>query len=476
MSVRIEHGDCREVLVGMEPSSVQCCITSPPYFGLRDYKLEPLVWGGEADCEHEWSARRYYREGGGSVGSHEAFSKPGPENAERLKRTRWREDTLCRRCGAWRGQLGLEPTPELYLAHIVECFRAVKRVLRKDGTLWLNMGDVYAATGKFGGGTQGERYSQVGAKARYGKGTWEPVPFGLKPKDLMLMPFEVARALRADGWWLRSDIIWAKPNPMPESVTDRPTQAYKHVFLFSRAERYFYDAEAVRERAIGCNAHDLTGQGYAAPGQTQQKGNREKGRTRGLPPRHSQYDSSARESLDDVGRGIGRNLRNVWEIATAPYPKAHFATFPPKLVEPMVKAGTSEKGCCPECGGPWIRETETEYRKNRPSAGNDPRSRSEDKQALGSPGGHHGWRGNNLLAETATVGWSPSCSCTNDDIRTINDAVSCTILDPFSGAGTVGLVADRLGRDAILIDSKAEYCEMARERVEADAGLFAGVT
>ena len=377
MSVRVEHGDCREILGNMEPDSVQCCITSPPYFGLRDYKLKPLVWGGKVDCGHEWGCKRRVKRSGGTQASTlgEASGGHAISDAARVASIErsFHEGSLgqfCRYCGAWRGQLGLEPTPELYVAHIVECFRAVKRVLRADGVLWLNMGDSFSAKSTHHGGNKlGPLDSKASLKNVKGrKCLWQD---SLKPKDLMLMPFEVAKALRADGWWLRSDIIWSKPNPMPESVTDRPTQAHEHVFLFAKSARYFYAAEAVKEateRPVGSRE------------------NVEKGVFQGKtcidPPREEAF-----RAIRDT-----RNLRNVWEIATAPYPDAHFATFPPKLVEPCIKAG-SHKGD--------------------------------------------------------------------------------TILDPFAGAGTVGLVADRLGRNAILIDQSQEYCEMAQKRVQADGGMFA---
>ncbi|KKL17419.1 hypothetical protein LCGC14_2485760, partial [marine sediment metagenome] len=444
MSVRVEHGDCREILGNMEPDSVQCCITSPPYFGLRDYKLKPLVWGGKVDCGHEWGCERRVKRSGGTQASTlgEASGGHAISDAARVASIErsFHKGSLgqfCRNCGAWRGQLGLEPTPEIYVAHIVECFRAVKRVLRADGVLWLNMGDSYASSppgtkrpsaseSSTLHGIKSEKYRATLDAGRGTKRDTSKIP-GLKPKDLLLMPFEVAKALRADGWWLRSDIIWSKPNPMPESVTDRPTQAHEHVFLFAKSARYFYDAEAVRERAIGCNAHDLTGQGYAAPGQTQQKGNRggrEKGRTRGLPPRHSQYDSSTRESLDDVGRGTGRNLRNVWEIATAPFPKAHFATFPTKLVEPMVKAGTSEKGCCPECGGPWVREIKNPQPPSAMRNRGDETKMAFHSRQLGGGQALQDWYD---AHPAETTGWHPSCKCAGNGA---GEPIPCTILDP----------------------------------------------
>lgn len=250
-------GDALETLRRLPDGRFQTCVTSPPYWGLRDYGVS--------------------------------------------------------------GQLGLEASPDEYVSALVAVFREVRRVLRDDGTLWLNLGDSYAGTGKSGGGAQGKRWETMGAASDVGKGTWKPPPPGLKPKDLVGIPWRVAFALQADGWWLRSDIIWHKPNPMPESVTDRPTKAHEYVFLLAKAESYFYDADAVREpMAFGSNGSTFT-----------------RGKT-----------AAAAEQLRPVGQGerqdnpLGRNRRSVWSIATRPFKGAHFATFPPALVEPCILAGS----------------------------------------------------------------------------------------------------------------------------------------
>jgi len=264
-------GDVRETLRQLPEASVQCVCTSPPYWGLRDYGIAPQVWGGLSDpaCRtagHVWEPTRWYTEASAGGSSGEAFSEPGPDNAERLKRARWREAANCSRCGAWQGALGLEPTPDLYVAHLVEVFREVWRVLRPDGTLWLNMGDCYASgssgapdfsppsfegAGRDGHG-KGE-YPRRGhrGKRQVGVGPNRYPLAGLKPKDLVGMPWRVALALQVDGWWLRRDIIWHKENPLPEAVTDRPTGSHEYVFLLARSERYFYDQDAIREPFSG---------------------------------------------------------------------------------------------------------------------------------------------------------------------------------------------------------------------------------
>ena len=306
MSVRILQGDCRDVLKTLPDGSVHCCVTSPPYFGLRDY--------GMSD------------------------------------------------------QIGLEQKPDAFVAELVAVFREVHRVLRYDGTLWLNLGDTYA-----GGGRGGNPSDSAFRKQATNAGSLvdrSPVPCGLKAKDLIGIPWRVAFALQADGWWLRQDIIWSKPNPMPESVTDRCTKAHEYVFLLSKSERYFYDIEAMQEPAnYG---------GFKDP--------------RAFDGKHR---DDARQDPKWDGKGAEtRNKRSVWTIATKPYSEAHFATMAPELAETCIKAG------CP-LGG--------------------------------------------------------------------------VVLDPFGGAGTTGLVADRLQRDALLIELNPAYAQIAEKRITGDAPLFAEV-
>jgi DNA modification methylase len=335
-SWKIRQGDVLDCLREMPAGSVRYCVTSPPYFGLRDYGLPPSKWGD-----------------------------------------------------GWEGCLGLEPTPDLFVTHCVETFGEVRRVLADDGTLWLNIGDSYA--GSWGAQSRGASDNgtstiegaekrggsplsgrQIMAAPKGGSRTGTIRAAGVKPKDLFGVPWTLAFALRADGWWLRSDVIWAKPNPMPESVTDRPTSAHEHLFLLAKSARYFYDADAIRE-----DAGDI-GRVNGRDGRTED----DRARPPGSNPR-----TLAR--LDYTERG--RNKRNVWEVATQPYAEAHFATFPPKLVQPCILAGS---------------------------------------------------------------------------------AAGDTILDPFAGAGTVGVVALRHGRSFIGIELSADYCAMARRRICDDAPLL----
>ena len=285
----------------------------------------------------------------------------------------------------------------------------------------------------------------------------------MKPKDLMMMPARVALALQADGWWLRSEIVWHKLNPMPESVRDRPTSAHEKIYLLTKSARYFYDADAVRTKAPKRDNNDR--QPASWPGSKQYNGQFGKARVdkqRGHDRRHAGFNDRWDAMSRDEQQTSGANLRNVWTIATHPFPDAHFATFPPALVEPCIQADTSEKGCCEQCGKPWVRLTEPAQGGSMGQSWHD----HSDDNMRGQRGTHCDGR---AYRRGRTRGWSPPCDC-------VVDTVPCTVLDPFGGAGTVGLVADRLGRDAILIDLNPDYADMARERIRNDAPLFAEVS
>ena len=432
-------GDAREVLASMEPDSVHCVVTSPPYWGLRDYGLEPVIWGGREGCLHVWGAEKVRvvgrNDSGASpssgVGFHgQAEGYGGSRNAS--------QGSTCSLCGAWRGTLGNEPQVEGYLAHLIEVFRAVKRVLRDDGTLWLNMGDSYAAhpgqrkTTDAAGPKQQTNTGSTAASSRHAE--------SLKPKDLIMMPARVALALQADGWWVRSDIIWHKPNPMPESVRDRPTSAHEHVFMLTKSARYYWDQEAVRE----------VGQEH--------KGRAGTFARNGAVSEHVLPNQAAAEHRSERTDRVpaGRNLRNVWTMATQPYPEAHFATFPERLPETCILAGTSERGVCPSCGAPWARVIEKGDLQEHPD-----RMNRNVRNVADYDGAGYATRGNTLglVRDTKTIDWRPTCDCP------AAPAIPATVLDPFAGSGTTGLVAARLGRRALLIDASLEYCDLARERI-----------
>ena len=400
MSVKILIGDVREQLREMPDESVHCVVTSPPYWGLRCYGVD--------------------------------------------------------------GQIGQEPTLGEHVEVMVEVFREVRRVLRKDGTVWLNYGDCYATQiGKGGNVPQTKHPNNSYPAAAPHRSVRQP---GLKPKDLCMMPARVALALQADGWWLRSEIIWVKPNPMPESITDRPTSSHEKIYLLARSERYYFDADAVKEpytdvsmaRLSQPNFDNQTG-GPKDPMTGNRSHKKALNNQREKLVRQEKWKTRY-EGWKDCEK-LGRNIRNVWTVATAPFPGAHFATFPPALIEPCIKAGTSEKGCCPECGAPWVREVERTPMEIRDA----PKSAARRAVNRTSPSGTM-----TKAPETRTLGWRPSCDCGLAE-------VPCTVLDIFGGAGTTGLVADRLKRNGILIELNPEYAAMARARIQADGGMFARV-
>ena len=317
-------GDALTELRKLPDESVNCCVTSPPYWGLRDYGT--AKWdGGDPDCDHK--AGRFER---GGLSSKQA-SNTGSCGDEATG--------ICPKCGASRidSQLGLERTPEEYVAKMVEVFREVRRVLRTDGTLWLNLGDSYAGgadktTGRADHGTSCPTTHLAGNS----KGAINPGPrttiqteTGLKPKDLVGIPWRVAFALQADGWYLRSDIIWAKPNPMPESVRDRCTKAHEYIFMLTKSARYWYDAEAIKEPNTPGTIHRLKSGGPVMP--------------IGSGPKQSQLGNNHGGPEFIITSGLA-NRRSVWTITTKPYAEAHFATFPPEIPELCIKAGCPKDG------------------------------------------------------------------------------------------------------------------------------------
>jgi DNA modification methylase len=420
VTVRIINADVMDGLAQLADESVHCVVTSPPYWGLRDYGAE--------------------------------------------------------------GQIGLEPTLAEHIDRLVQVFREVRRVLRQDGTLWLNYGDGYAGGGRGDGAD--------GSKQRTNAGSLLPpkkITDGLKPKDLLMMPERLALALQADGWWVRARIIWHKPNPMPESVTDRPTKSHEHIWLLSKAPRYYYDAASISETSCQTDERPQARRARALAeraGLTQDHldairavGVTDAGKAQVTQSGYGKNDPAVARLAAEAKAALGgyyrefliggsRNARDVWTIATEPFPDAHFATFPTELAERCIKAGTSEKGCCAECGAPWVRETKSEFipqqdvsreKGVRGHAGQKPMDASNSWD--GFPRG---------TTKRVTTGWRPSCTCNAD-------VVPCTVLDPFFGSGTTGLVADRLQRHAIGIELNPEYAAMAEKRIAREAGLFAEI-
>lgn len=450
MAVRIIQGHVLDRLRELPDESVHCVVTSPPYYGLRSYGTEPQVWGGDPTCEHVWhESERSFEQGNKRKPSDDGIAGRNRAGDKAVPVRIIASEGFCH-CGAWRGDLGLEPTPSLYLKHMVEVFREVRRVLRKDGTCWVNMGDSYhnLRTHKEGGQPPQSFYKdKQGQPKRHGqpevRGANRMASIaGLKEKDLMGMPWRLAFALQDDGWWLRSEITWCKRAPMPESVTDRPTSATEKIFVLAKSQKYFWDAIAVQEDA---ESDHPSGNGYKRES------------------RLTYTDKNGPRGNDQQWDGVGfkRNMRNFWLLGPEPFPEAHFATFVTEIPRRAILAGTSAKGVCPACGAPWVRQTKSSFHQTQ----------------CGTKGSHqkgldqsNGWsetpRGIN---QTETIGWRASCGC---DVFPL---VPGTVLDPFGGSGTTGLVADRLGRNAILIELNPEYAAMAERRLREDAGMFSDI-
>ena len=369
---RILQGDALTQLRALPDASVHCAVTSPPYYGLRDYCVD--------------------------------------------------------------GQIGLEPTVDAYVARLVEVFEEVRRVLRDDGTFWLNLGDSYAGSGK---GRNADGTHQEGGKQGTSKGTIDGKLSKthidtLKPKDLIGVPWRVAFARQAAGWWLRADIIWAKRAPMPESVTDRPTRSHEDIFLLTKRERYYYDAEAVKETG------STTSHGGGQPGE-----NRAATQLKGTARNNGNSGTLNAKTAIEMG---GRNQRDVWTLSPEPYPAAHFATFPTEIPRRAILAGTSERGCCPACGAPWERTVEKGETTNRTSKNGYGNGELAASARFGD-------------ASATTTGWRPTCACPP------LPPIPCTVLDPFLGSGTTVAVAVGLGRHGIGIELNQEYISLAERRI-----------
>lgn len=355
MNAEILTGDVLAKLAGLPSNFVDCVVTSPPYFGLRDYNNPPSVWGGETDCRHEWGATVPGSSRGGS-------GTPNGRNGtgEGYGRDSARGE-FCLRCGAWRGCFGLEPTPALFVENAVRIFREVRRVLKPSGTCWLNLGDSYfgdSPTRKKGSEAFSESWDPSQTASRGGKRRSAASVDGLRAKCLCMMPARVAIALMEDGWYLRSEVIWAKPNPMPESVRDRPTRAHEQVFLLTKSPKYWYDADAIAEPVTPSTVERLSQPNYEqqegsdrANAGAKTNGNmkavvkKQDGHGRRHAGFNERYFGQNKRYIDQDGDVFNtRNARTVWTIATAPFSEAHFATFPPEIPKRCILAGCPEGG------------------------------------------------------------------------------------------------------------------------------------
>ena len=386
---KIIQGDCRDALKQIPDNSIHCCMTSPPYFGLRDY-------GNGAD------------------------------------------------------EIGIEDSVEEYVQALVETFREVRRCLREDGTLWLNLGDSYMSQRNCAPppqtlGGQRDMPTTIPGNRKDQK--------GLKHKDLIGIPWRVALALQADGWYLRQDIIWSKPNPMPESVRDRCTKSHEYIFMLSKHSHYYFDNEAIKEKAIGV-PH--------APGNKNITQPSEKGaRDPALEP-------------DRIWASDGmKNRRSVWTVNTKGYKGAHFAVYPKKLIEPCILAGTSAHGCCSKCGAPYEQIVNHPGNpagilghKGRPNTSNTAGAAGKNgRPVVHAENGTRLKKGHDPRQYSKSVPtneWIPSCKCKDAVV------VPCTVLDPFTGSGTTAVVALKNGRNFVGTELNPEYIKIAEDRIKEE--------
>jgi len=382
MNIDIYIGNCLETLQKMDDQSVNTCITSPPYWGLRDYN-------GEEE------------------------------------------------------QLGLEDTPELFVDNLVKVFREVKRVLKDDGTVWLNLGDTYSShkdckstAQSLAKGTQAEVAHVIDKGRSVSRNTKKLKQAGLKNKDLIGIPWRVALALQADGWYLRQDIIWHKPNPMPESVKDRCTKSHEYIFLLSKNVKYYFDYEAIKEDAVGNSPNNKK------------------------PHKHQgQPFSRTKENLVNIQAVEKRNKRSVWTVTTKPFKGAHFATFPMDLIEPCVLAGCPEKICF-SCSKPYERVMQ----KPKPLKVKRGRRAGTDDRLIGGVLDKY-----NKENPPIDLGLQKQCDCNTKETK------AGTVLDPFGGSGTTAIVANKHNRNAVMCELNKEYVGIAKERIINTLGMMSKI-
>jgi len=425
------------------------------------------VWGGDSDCQHVWGDEmpRVGNENRNGLGSNSEFAG----RADKAKINKAANSTgsgqFCQSCGAWLGELGAEPTPQMYVEHIVIVMREVKRVLRDDGVAFLNAADSYANPGHYKGNPGSGRASVAKSETMNYSKAW----VGAKPKDMCLIPERLKIALQDDGWWIRNTVVWQKTNCMPSSAGDRFTNTWESIIFLAKSQRYYFDWFAVKESS------------------TERKLGRKK---RKMPEERDRPKDHLGSSVPYEPDGTGRRRRDVWTFSTGKhsgrfclscrdyFPKgfrgmerhtdeqgkehpicptcgrwdtwmAHYAVFPPDLPAIAIRAGTSEHGACVKCGSPWERIAQkTGVKNSRKPAhvpGNSPTKTSST-----------GWR----HAVPGTDEWKPTCKCGCGAVA------PSIVLDPFGGSGTTGVVSAQLGRSSILIELNPDYAEMGKCRIE----------
>ena len=336
----ILEGNSLQVLKTLRDNSIDCCVTSPPYWGLRDYGLPKTIWGGTESCCHSWEDRLLKRDSGKNTGDDTDWHRPSRENIPEDSKSR-----SCSKCDAWYGCLGLEPTHLMFIENLNLIFEEVRRVLAPDGTCWVNLGDTYVGGGR--GGKSGTDTGNSLDRNRSDAGTKWGQPTGkvdgLKPKDLVGIPWRFALRLQDAGWYLRSDIIWYKGNPMPESVTDRPSKTHEYIFLLTKSKKYYYNAKEIAEPMKEVSIQ----RSYSKNHMESRKDIDADGNSKDIYAISSKSQDSHFEKMREAisnGEVMLRNKRTVWKINTQSVKDAHFATYPEKIPELCIKAGCKEGG------------------------------------------------------------------------------------------------------------------------------------
>lgn len=461
ITCRLYLGDVLETLRRMRSRSVHCCVTSPPYFALRDYGTG--TWeGGNSECGHKEKKAR---------NDADNDFRPGRSEPEPIS-----YKFSCGKCGAKRidHQLGSEELHDCYgvvsgrgncaeqgwqsgcfVCRLVLVFRELHRVLRDDGTLWLNLGDSYAAgsnrnglSGGLGGGGRKPNNADLGRRST-----------GIPSGNLCGVPWRVALAMQSDGWILRSDIPWVSRSKMPESVTNRPGKALEYVFLFSKQEGYYYDGEAVKKEVAKSSLQRVS----------QNNGNPTFDGSRDTSKKMDPKGNGNTFKPDQLVHASGRNFRNgdLWfesidtphglcgvddelvgiDVTSEAYPGSHYAVFGSRLITPFILAGSSQYGCCAKCGAPWERKVKVKVKGKANHDG------SERAIAMGHDPRGPTSRGSIIADVTETVGWKPTCYCNSPEVA------PCTVFDPFSGSGTTQAVAIKNGRRGVGIELSQTYID-----------------
>lgn len=554
MSYEIIAGNCLDVLYSesIQPNSVQCCVTSPPYFGLRDYGVKATIWGGDRTCKHSWVERTYILADRGSVGDKSTIQGQSSQQAFSPGR---KVSHFCKKCDAWKGCLGGEPTPDLFVKNLGLVLAGIHRVLRPDGTAWVNLGDSYWGSGPAYRSPKGKTLKNkdlIGVPWRFAfaaqgfcvipaadlahsadlldealaKGDWEAV----QTVSTLLRQWSLLAPFIGNGMWLRSDIIWAKPNPQPESTRDRCTKCHEYFFLLAKSERYFFDPDAIAEEIA-----QYSRERYERAVRNGEVYDPEKHKGRVNDTRRAPMELLTRAAEKVAEKGT-RNKRtvwsvnpveltypdpeewdrdvpdDVWEVPTAAFKGPHYAVFPPELIVPCIRAGTSEHGACPGCGAPWQRMTRSLHPKASSLRDEEWKEEAGEKGITGIEG-RGGRRRVGLDHKTAdekrpvidTIGWRPTCACYDKKYLALYPfepgdlpeseqraakkewlaavkkkhpapkawkVVPCVVLDPFGGMQTTAMTADRLGRHGIGIELNPRDVLLGDARLRDDAPLF----